>query len=129
MTRAQLRAQPCCYLVCLLVAIGFRNPLKLKTTELAFKRFRPNIKWVFQGSAVSSGVSDQPMSDDEALLGARNRACQAMDALNSDFGVALRADCNALAATGLTAGGSRSSTGLGPKASELRSGPWFRTTS
>jgi inosine/xanthosine triphosphatase len=89
MTRAQLRAQPRCYLVYVLVAIGSRNPLKLKTTELAFTRFRPNIKWVFQGSDVSSEVSSQPMSDDEALVGARNRACQAMDALNSDFGVGL----------------------------------------
>lgn len=79
----------CCYLVYMLVAVGSLNPLKLKTAELAFTRFWPNIEWVFQGSDISSGVSDQPMSDDEALRGARNRASRAIDALNSDFGVGL----------------------------------------
>jgi inosine/xanthosine triphosphatase len=73
----------------MLVAVGSLNPLKLKATEVAFTRFLPDIEWVFQGSDVPPGVSCQPMSDDEALRGALNRASRAMDELNSDFGVGL----------------------------------------
>jgi inosine/xanthosine triphosphatase len=73
----------------MLVAIGSRNPVKLKATEIAFTRFWPDVEWVFQGHDEPSGVSDQPMSDEEALRGAQNRARQAIVALNSDFGVGL----------------------------------------
>jgi|SRR5690606_12483890 len=57
----------------LLVLVGSKNPVKIAATEDAFTRAF-NKSFLVEGINASSGVSEQPKSDQETLLGARNRA-------------------------------------------------------
>lgn len=57
-----------------LVIIASGNPAKIKAVELAFSRMFPDDKFDYEGISVESGVSDQPMSDDETFAGAYMRA-------------------------------------------------------
>ncbi len=61
----------------LVIAVGSKNPVKINAAKLAFSRvFSKNtIKTI--GYAVESGVAPQPMSDEETMLGAANRAMRA----------------------------------------------------
>lgn len=54
------------------VVVASKNPVKVEATREGFEAFFSEIK--LQGVEVDSGVSDQPMSDDETLLGARTRS-------------------------------------------------------
>lgn len=57
------------------VYIGSRNPVKIECTRLAFEQvFGSNPTFTFVGKSSFSGVSDQPMTNHETLLGAKNRA-------------------------------------------------------
>ena len=71
------------------VVIGSKNPVKIKFVQLAFEQVFPNEKWEFVGTNVLSGVADQPMSDDECILGAKNRAKNAIKEADADYGVGL----------------------------------------
>ncbi|MDB4940224.1 MAG: yjjX [Candidatus Doudnabacteria bacterium] len=75
------------------VLIGSKNPVKIEATRLAFERVWPEIKnekeFSFEGFDVASGVAAQPMSDDEAVLGARNRAKALMKLGEADYYVGL----------------------------------------
>jgi len=71
------------------VAVGSKNPVKIEAVKLAFEKVFPKEHWDVEGADVASGVSDQPMSDEESIRGARARAQKARDALNADFGVGL----------------------------------------
>lgn len=71
------------------VAVGSKNPRKLESVELAFKEVWPEEKWEIVGIDSQSGVSNQPMSDEESITGARNRARHAIKEAKSDFGVGL----------------------------------------
>ena len=71
------------------VAVGSKNPIKIKSVQLAFEQIFPNEKWEFFGTDVASGVSNQPMSDSECILGAKNRARNAIKQIGADFGVGL----------------------------------------
>jgi len=71
------------------VAVGSTNPVKINATKQAFEKVWPNKKWEVIGLEISSGVSNQPMSDEEAIKGAKNRAKTAIKKLNADFGVGL----------------------------------------
>lgn len=57
-----------------LIIIASGNPAKVKAVELAFSRMFPDEKFDYEGISVESGVSDQPMSDDETFAGALMRA-------------------------------------------------------
>lgn len=57
-----------------LIIIASGNPAKIKAVELAFSRMFPDEKFDYEGISVESGVSDQPMSDDETFAGALMRA-------------------------------------------------------
>jgi len=57
-----------------LVIIGSKNPVKIKCVEAAFNQAFPSEEFAFQGAECESGVSDQPMSNDETYQGAYNRA-------------------------------------------------------
>ena len=59
------------------VVVASRNPAKIKAAELGFSRMFPDQEFVFDGIAVSSGVADQPMTDDETFMGALHRALTA----------------------------------------------------
>jgi len=71
------------------VAVGSTNPVKINAVKTAFEKVFPKRKWIVEGVKVSSGVSDQPMSDLESIKGARTRAKKAMKELNADYGVGL----------------------------------------
>lgn len=55
------------------VLVASRNPVKVEATEEAFRQAFPETPLHAQGLAAPSGVRDQPMTDEETLLGARNR--------------------------------------------------------
>src|SRR6185369_14378030 len=61
----------------MLVVIGSTNKTKIQAVEQAFLDI-PNVKVV--GVEVKSGVSEQPMSDEETQNGAENRARAALAA-------------------------------------------------
>ena len=71
------------------VAVGSENPVKIEAVRLAFLAVWPDEEWEIIGVAVESGVSDQPMSDEESIAGARNRARRARAARDADYGVGL----------------------------------------
>jgi len=71
------------------VAIGTKNPAKISAVEQAFKKVWPDIQFEFIGVEVISRVSDQPMTDEESIKGAINRAKAALEEEQADFGVGL----------------------------------------
>ena len=56
------------------VIIASKNPVKINATKQAFESVFPTEQFEFIGIRVPSFVSDQPMSDEETLEGAINRA-------------------------------------------------------
>ena len=56
------------------VLVGSKNPVKIQCTLQAFQKAFPETPIKVKGISVPSGVSDQPMTDGETLLGAENRA-------------------------------------------------------
>jgi inosine/xanthosine triphosphatase len=56
------------------VIVSSTNPVKLEAVQIGFERLFPESVFEFYPVIVSSGVSDQPMTDAETLLGAKNRA-------------------------------------------------------
>ena len=70
------------------VAVGSENPIKINAVKSAFEKvFGVEIEVV--GVSVSSGVSDMPLSFEEMVEGAKNRAERARKELDADFGVGL----------------------------------------
>lgn len=55
------------------VIVASKNPVKIQATENAFRKLFPNTQFELTGAAAPSGVSDQPMSSIETLIGAKNR--------------------------------------------------------
>lgn len=56
-----------------LVIVGSKNPVKIECTELGFHQALP-YSFLVEGLNVSSGVTAQPVGDEETLEGATNRA-------------------------------------------------------
>jgi len=72
------------------IIIASTNPVKINATTGGFKKCFPKEKFEGIGISVSSGVSDQPMSDAETFKGAFNRATAAKKANNkADYWVGL----------------------------------------
>lgn len=71
------------------VAVGSHNPVKIEAVRIAFSTVWPDEHWEVFGTAVSSGVADQPMSDEESIRGAGNRARAAREISRADWGVGL----------------------------------------
>jgi len=71
------------------IAVGSQNPVKIKAVETAFKTIWSDKEWEILSVDVSSGVSRQPMSDEESIKGARNRAKQAIEKIGADYGVGI----------------------------------------
>ena len=59
------------------VIVASKNPVKVQSTRAGFSVYFPSTDWDVQGFSIPSGVSDQPMSDEETLQGAMNRAKEA----------------------------------------------------
>ena len=56
------------------VIVASQNPVKIAATRIGFHKMYPEYEYKFVGTSVPSGVSDQPMTDEETLQGAINRA-------------------------------------------------------
>jgi len=56
------------------VVVASGNPVKVRSTEAGFRTMLPELELCFETVSVPSGVSDQPMSDEETHRGAGNRA-------------------------------------------------------
>lgn len=69
------------------IAVGSENPVKLQAVRNSIQRVWPQAEVC--GVAVASGVRAQPLSDEEAILGATNRAQTARRRLDSDLGIGL----------------------------------------
>ena len=59
------------------IIVASTNPVKLNSTLEGFRKLFPDEQFEVSGVAVSSGVSDQPMSTNETIQGATNRASNA----------------------------------------------------
>ncbi|MCU0464203.1 MAG: inosine/xanthosine triphosphatase [Anaerolineae bacterium] len=77
-----------------LVIVGSRNPVKIEAARRGFAAIFPAEIWDVRGHEVESGVSHQPIGDDETLRGALQRA-QAALALDpaADYGVGIEGGC------------------------------------
>lgn len=57
----------------MLIIAASKNPVKIKAVREAFTQAFPGQSVSVEGLPAPSGVSDQPMTDEETLLGAKNR--------------------------------------------------------
>jgi inosine/xanthosine triphosphatase len=57
-----------------LIAVGSKNPVKIESALAGFQAMFPDRSFAAIGFSVASNVSDQPMSNEETLRGARNRS-------------------------------------------------------
>lgn len=72
------------------IVVASKNPAKIRAALRAFGRVFPDRRFEVEGVSAASGVSRQPMSDAETLLGARNRAEAARRAVpDADFWVGM----------------------------------------
>lgn len=83
------------------IVIASENPVKISAVETGFKLFYRDVE--VESVLAGSGVSDQPLTDRETLLGARNRATEARKKIrDADFWVGIeggvQAEENGLAA-------------------------------
>lgn len=69
------------------IALGSKNPAKLKAVKTAFEKMFPNDELIFVSLEVDSGVADQPLNDEETVKGAINRAKRALESAKADYGV------------------------------------------
>eukprot|EP00048_Salpingoeca_helianthica_P002928 m.62306 g.62306 ORF g.62306 m.62306 type:complete len:192 (-) comp12395_c0_seq1:82-657(-) len=76
------------------VCIASANPVKTAAIRGAFLAVFPSEQFEFFSVDVPSGVSDQPMGDEETLLGARNRVRNARAACpDADYHCGLEGGC------------------------------------
>ena len=59
------------------IIVASRNPVKIEATRVGFQQMFPELEFAVEGIEVASGVSDQPMSDEETFQGAMNRLAAA----------------------------------------------------
>ncbi|KAL0930401.1 NTPase [Colletotrichum truncatum] len=72
-----------------LVIVSSKNPVKINATRLGFSSALTG-SYEFRGVSVPSGVPDQPISDEETLLGAMNRVRNAREVeKDADFWVGI----------------------------------------
>jgi inosine/xanthosine triphosphatase len=72
------------------IIIASKNPVKIDSTYAGFvKMFKDEI-FEIEGLSVESGVSDQPMGEEETLTGAKNRVNNvSLLSLNADYWVGI----------------------------------------
>lgn len=56
------------------VIVASKNPVKIECAKNGFSKVFPSDQIMVEGVSVPSGVADQPMTDEETLTGAKNRA-------------------------------------------------------
>lgn len=79
------------------VVVSSLNPVKTEAVKNGFERVFPGDRFEIVNISVESGVSDQPMTDAEARIGASNRAAKARDGVpQGDFWVGVEGGCDYL---------------------------------
>jgi inosine/xanthosine triphosphatase len=74
----------------MLIAVGSQNPVKIEATRIGTAQAFDVEEIVVVGVGVESGVSAQPMGDDETITGAAERALAALDAMpEATYGIGL----------------------------------------
>lgn len=71
------------------IVIGSENPTKLEATKQAFAIVWPDETFTFETHDASSGVNEQPMSEEEAIEGGRNRARFVLDNTDAEYAVGM----------------------------------------
>ncbi len=72
------------------VIIASNNPTKIDSTQRGFRELFPSEAFEFTGVSVSSGVSAQPMGDEETFQGAWNRVKAAQAIMpDADFWIGI----------------------------------------
>lgn len=71
------------------ISVGSKNPVKIAAVENTVKNIWKDAE--VSGIEINSGVSDQPMSNEEAIKGATNRAKLSLEKTGSDIGLGLEA--------------------------------------
>lgn len=62
-----------------LVIVGTTNPGKIEAVLRGFNQIWPNTSWEVQGLKANSGVANQPLDPVESIVGAKNRAREALE--------------------------------------------------
>lgn len=76
------------------VVVGSTNPVKIACAKSAFGKVFPGEPLEISGYAVPSDVTDQPMSDEETITGALNRAGNSRKKIqDADFWVGIEGGC------------------------------------
>lgn len=76
------------------LTIASTNPVKVQAALHGFRLMFPNESVTASGISVASGVSDQPMTDEETLQGAFNRATNARKAHpDGEFWIGIEGGC------------------------------------
>ncbi|MBL8146863.1 MAG: inosine/xanthosine triphosphatase [Anaerolineae bacterium] len=76
------------------IIVASANPVKIRAALGGFQRMWPEQTFVADGVSIPSGVSDQPMGDDETLRGAYQRAAGAREARpNASYWVGIEGGC------------------------------------
>jgi inosine/xanthosine triphosphatase len=79
------------------IVVASTNPVKIQAALAGFQLMFPAEEFTASSMAVSSGVSDQPLTDAETLQGALNRAAAAQAAEpHADFWVGIEGGCEEL---------------------------------
>lgn len=77
------------------VIVASKNPVKINSTREGFEKILIAQDFDFEGIDVPSGVADQPMTDDETLTGAKNRAINAKNQKpEADYWVGIEGGCD-----------------------------------
>lgn len=72
------------------IVIASHNPVKINATLNGFRRMFPDTDFETAPVSVPSGVSDQPSTENETILGAQNRVKNAMGTISdADFWVGI----------------------------------------
>lgn len=69
------------------IAVGTLNPVKIEAVRMVAQQIWPQVSCI--GCRVDSGVSEQPVTDEEAIRGAVNRAHAAREHFAADLGIGL----------------------------------------
>lgn len=76
------------------IVVASTNPVKIQAALAGFRLMFPNEIFEARGVSVPSGVSDQPMSDEETLQGARNRVYAVKEAApEADYWAGIEGGC------------------------------------
>lgn len=67
------------------IAVGSLNPIKIAAGRAVLLRLYPQAK--LEGVEVDPGISEMPLTEEEAIAGARRRARLARKALEADLGI------------------------------------------